>query len=87
MIEMKRNLSAALALIVLVSLQSTPAFANKQAQYQGLQQWCMVYLDWNKKQKSGQSGAVRIEIPTGYYYGVGHYCAALDAYQKLQSSK
>lgn len=86
MIEMKKTLSTALALIVLVSLHSTPVFANKQAQYQGLQQWCMVYLDWNKKQKRGQSGGVRIEVPTEYFSGVGHYCSAIDAYHKLQAT-
>lgn len=86
MIEMKKTLSAVLALIILVSLHSAPAFANKQAQYQGLQQWCMVYLDWNKKQKSGQTGGVRIDIPTEFFSGVGHYCSAMDAYHKLQST-
>jgi tetratricopeptide (TPR) repeat protein len=86
MIEMEKTLSAACALLVLVNLHSAPAFANKQLQYQGLQQWCMLYLDSNRKRTSGLHGALKIEVPAGYLSGVGHYCAAMNAYQKLQST-
>jgi tetratricopeptide (TPR) repeat protein len=86
MIEMKKTLSAACVLLALVNLHSAPAFANKQLQYQGLQQWCMLYLDSNKKRNSGLHGTLKIEVPAGYLSGVGHYCAAMNAYQKLQST-
>jgi tetratricopeptide (TPR) repeat protein len=84
MINLKRSIPYSIALLLIVGFRPAPVLANKQVQYQGMQQWCMEYLDFNKKRANGQSTTAQIQIPPGLLSGVGHYCSAIDAYQKLQ---
>ncbi len=78
--HMKHSLPAILIPLLLALLPTDPAFAGSQAEYQALQQWCVGRDKWTAEGR-------RTDYPNpAEYLHFHHYCAALNAMNRLYST-